>query len=196
MLLTLLLLSLLATAPAQAPAQFQVACRTTSGNFTLAIHRDWAPRGADRFYQLVRAHYYRGNAFYRVLPGFVAQWGLSPDPEVTARWQRQRIPDDPVKVSNRKGTITFADSGKNSRTTVVFINLKDNPRLDRQGFAPFGAVSAGMDTVMGLEGGYGDAPPRGHGPDPRLIVSEGAAYLTRQFPRLDVLYGCTVAGTH
>ncbi|MGH9477349.1 MAG: peptidylprolyl isomerase [Terriglobales bacterium] len=185
-----------AMAAAQAPAEYQVSCRTTSGSFTLAVHRAWAPHGADRFYQLLQAHFYQGNAFYRVIPGFVAQWGLSPDPAVTARWQTRRIPDDPVRVSNRKGAITFADSGRNTRTTVVFINLKDNLRLDKLGFAPFGEVIAGMDTVSELDGSYGGGPPGGHGPDPGLIVKEGAAYLTRQFPRLDVLYGCAVTDTH
>ncbi|MGH9485981.1 MAG: peptidylprolyl isomerase [Terriglobales bacterium] len=183
-----------AQAARQPPANYRVQCRTTSGNFTLAIHRAWAPRGASRFYALLAAHYYQGSAFYRVIPGFVAQWGLSPDPAVSARWQRRRIPDDPVRVSNRKGTISFADSGRNSRTTVVFINLRNNRDLDKKGFAPFGEVVAGMETVMELDGSYGDGPPRGQGPNPELIEREGAAYLTREFPRLDVIYGCRVEG--
>jgi|GEM_PF-1446651 len=185
---------LLLTAAAQAPAVYTAACRTTGGNFTLTIHRDWAPRAADRFYELLSAHYYAGNAFYRVVPGFVVQWGLSPTPALSQAWRKRTIPDDPVTHSNRAGTISFAASGRNSRTTEVFINLADHPALDKQGFAPFGEVTAGLSTVRELEGGYGDGPPRGHGPDPRLILSQGAAYLTHFFPRLDILYGCEIAG--
>lgn len=182
--------------PAQmAPAAYQVSCRTTGGNFTLRLHRDWAPQAADRFYTLVEAHYYQGNAFYRVVPGFVVQWGLSPQPSVSQAWRKRTIPDDPVRHSNRAGTISFAASGPHSRTTEVFINLADHPQLDKQGFAPFGEVIAGLGTVRELEGAYGDTPPRGHGPDPRLILSQGAAYLTRHFPRLDVIYACVVDAT-
>lgn len=187
-----LLLVCLPILAAQAPPNFQVTCHTTGGDFTLAIHRAWAPQGVDRFYQLLEAHYYRGNAFYRVLPGFVAQWGLSPDPAANAYWSRRRIPDDPVRQSNTRGTITFADSGRNTRTTVVFIDLKNNPRLDKSGFAPMGKVVAGMSVVDELDGSYGDGPPYGHGPDARLIAKQGAAYLTRNFPRLDVIYSCQV----
>lgn len=180
-------LALLACAQ-QAPPAYRVAFHTTAGDFTVEVHRDWAPRGADRFYQLVAAGYYNGDAFYRVIPGFVAQWGLSPDPATTARWRKSYFPDDPVAHSNTAGTITFAAAGKNTRTTEVFINLRDNPRLDKSGFAPFGEVVEGLATVRELDGDYGDTPPNGHGPDPGLIAKYGAAYLTRLFPRLDVIY--------
>jgi peptidyl-prolyl cis-trans isomerase A (cyclophilin A) len=181
-----------AQTPPPAPPLYQAHCRTTSGSFTLTLHRDWAPLAADRFYQLLEAHYYQGNAFYRVVPGFVVQWGLSPNPALSQAWRRRTLPDEPVRHSNRAGTISFAAAGKNTRTTEVFINLADHPQLDKLGFAPFGEVTEGLATVRGLEGGYGDGPPRGHGPDPRLIMTQGAAYLTRNFPRLDVLYGCDV----
>ncbi|MGH9392634.1 MAG: peptidylprolyl isomerase, partial [Terriglobales bacterium] len=179
---------------AQAPAAaiYQVACHTTGGDFTLQIHRGWAPHGADRFHELVASGYYSGNAFYRVVRGFVAQWGLSPNPADSARWRRQPIPDDPVLHSNLEGTISFAANGPRSRTSEVFINLRDNHRLDGSGFAPFGQVVAGMATVRELSSEYGDTPPGGHGPDPRLVYSRGADYLTRQFPRLDVIYYCRV----
>ncbi|MGH9468500.1 MAG: peptidylprolyl isomerase [Terriglobales bacterium] len=193
-LMPLVLLGSMLLAPRawpQAPADFRVACHTTAGDFTLAIHRAWAPHAADRFFALLGAHYYVGNAFYRVVPGFIVQWGLNPNPQVTALWRR-RIPDDPVRVSNTKGTIAFADAGRNTRTTVVFINLRDNRSLDKRGFVPFGQVVAGMDVLTQLDGSYGDSPPEGHGPDPRLILKYGAAYLTRDFPRLDVIYGCRV----
>jgi peptidyl-prolyl cis-trans isomerase A (cyclophilin A) len=184
---------LAAQAQPQAPSLYQARCRTTSGAFTLTLHRDWAPRAADRFYQLLQAHYYQGNAFYRVVPGFVVQWGLNPTPALSQAWRKRTLPDDPVRHSNLAGTISFAAAGRNTRTTEVFINLADHPQLDKLGFAPFGEVTEGLATVRGLEGGYGDGPPRGHGPDPHLIMTQGAAYLTRNFPRLDVLYGCDVA---
>jgi len=176
----------------QGQGEYQVQCHTTSGDFTVAVHRAWAPLGADRFHELVASGYYSGNAFYRVIRGFVAQWGLSPNPAESARWRKLPIPDDPVKHSNLAGTISFAANGPRSRTAEVFINLGDNARLDKSGFAPFGEVVAGMDTVRELSSEYGDGPPQGHGPDPRKVFSEGAAYLTAQFPRLDVIYACRV----
>ena len=187
---------LAAQAPAAAPPPprvVPVACHTTAGNFTLTVVPAWAPRGARRFLHLVALRYYDGNAFYRVVSGFVAQWGLNPDPRVTAQWLHRTIPDDPVRHANTAGTIAFADSGKNSRTTQVFINLGDNRRLDKLGFAPFGEVTAGMGNVRLLASNYGDAPPRGHGPDQAYIIKFGALYLTRYFPRLDVIYSCRVA---
>lgn len=174
-------------ADAPAPAVYDVVIRTTSGSFRLEIHRDWAPHEADRFHTLVAQGYYTGNAFFRVLRGFVAQWGLSPDPRASAAWARRPIPDDPPKMSNLAGTISFAASGPHSRTTEVFINLGNNSRLDKQGFAPFGRVVAGWETVAGLEAGYGEQPSQ------KLILAQGAAYLTRAFPRLDVIYAATLA---
>jgi len=171
-----------------APAIFSVAFHTTNGDFILQVHRDWAPRGADRFYTLVTSGYYQGNAFFRVLPHFVAQWGLSPTPALSAAWNQRRLPDDPVRQSNLRGRVSFAASGPNSRTTQVFVNLANNPRLDKLGFAPFGEVTTGMATVETLAADYGDSPPGGHGPDPHRILTQGAAYLTSAFPRLDVIY--------
>lgn len=180
--------SVAAQGRAQAPAQYDVAFRTTAGNFTLEIHRDWAPRAADRFYELTASGYFTGAAFFRVVAGFVAQWGLSPDPRRSAYWEARPIPDDPVRVSNTAGTITFAASGPNSRTSQVFINLGDNHRLDAKGFAPFGRVKAGWTVVRELESEYGERP------DQRQILKQGAAYLTRNFPGLDIIYSASVGG--
>jgi peptidyl-prolyl cis-trans isomerase A (cyclophilin A) len=182
-----------AAPPAQAPPTVAVACRTTAGSFTITVHPGWAPRGARRFLQLVALHYYDGNAFYRVISGFVAQWGLNPDPKVTAQWLHRAIPDDPVRQSNTAGRVSFATSGKNTRTTEVFVNLGDNRRLDRMGFAPFGEVTAGLGRVKLLDSEYGDVPPNGHGPVAAYIIRFGALYLTRYFPRLDVIYSCRSA---
>jgi cyclophilin family peptidyl-prolyl cis-trans isomerase len=170
-----------------------VACRSTAGSFTITVHPDWAPRGARRFLHLVALHYYDGNAFYRVIPGFVAQWGLSPDPKITAPWLNRKIPDDPVRTGNTEGRVSFATSGRNSRTTEVFVNLGDNRRLDRMGFAPFGEVTSGMRNLRLLDSEYGDVPPHGRGPLPADIIRFGALYLTHYFPRLDVIYSCRVA---
>ncbi|HWG38487.1 MAG TPA: peptidylprolyl isomerase [Terriglobales bacterium] len=178
--------------PRLSPQQYQVGCHTTSGDFTIAVHREWAPHGADRFYELVASGYYSGNALYRVIAGFVAQWGLSPNPADSARWRKKPIPDDAVAHSNLAGTIAFAANGPRSRTAEVFINLRDSKQLDKLGFAPFGEVIGGMDTVREFSSAYGDGPPHGHGPDPRLVFSQGAAYWTAHFPRLDVIYYCRV----
>lgn len=179
-------LLLAAQAAVRAPDLYTVEFRTTAGNFSVQVHRDWAPLAADRFYQLVRSGYYTGDTFYRVVPGFVAQWGLSPDPRRSAYWQQRPMADDPVRVSNSAGTITYAASGPHSRTSQVFINLGDNKRLDKQGFAPFGRVVAGWSVVRELESEYGERP------DQRQILSHGAAYLTRNFPRLDVIYAASI----
>jgi peptidyl-prolyl cis-trans isomerase A (cyclophilin A) len=175
-----------------APAQFDVGFHTTAGDFVIEVQRDWAPHAADRFYSLVRNGYYNGNAFYRVVDRFVAQWGLNPDPLVTAVWVHRTIPDDPVLLSNMAGTVSFAALGRDTRTTQVFINLANNNRLDKLGFAAFGRVVSGMAVALRLAGDYGDGPPQGSGPDQAKIVAEGATYLTRNFPRLDVIYSATL----
>src|SRR5579875_2956924 len=132
------------TAPLKpSPAQYKVRLETSKGDVLLLVHRDWSPLGADRFYELTNAHYYDGNYFFRALRGFVVQWGINGDPQVTKRWSTQAIPDDPPKVSNKIGTVVFATAGPNSRTTQVFINLADNSRLDPQGFTPFAEVIQG-----------------------------------------------------
>ena len=169
----------------QAPATFKAKFATTKGDFVVEVTRAWAPLGADRFYNLVKNHFYDGAAFFRVLPGFVAQFGLSPRPEVSRVWASATIKDDPVTQSNLQGYLTFATAGPNTRTTQLFINLADNKALDRMGFAPFGKVIEGMDVVQNFYSGYGEGAPRGNGPDQGRITNEGKAYLDKSFPRLD-----------
>ncbi|HVA64514.1 MAG TPA: peptidylprolyl isomerase [Terriglobales bacterium] len=170
---------------AAAPALYQVTFTTTRGPIVIAVHRAWAPRGADRFYYLARHDFYNGAAFFRVVPRFVVQWGLGPDPQINMAWDQANIPDDPVIKSNTRGMVTYAMGGPNSRTTQVYINLGNNARLDKLGFAPFGQVTQGMDVVDQLYAGYGDGAPRGHGPSQRRLQHEGAAYLQKNFPKLD-----------
>lgn len=167
----------------QAPDQFQVLFRTSAGDFTVEVQRDLAPKGADRFYNLVRHGFYDDQRFFRVLPGFVAQWGMHGNPEVNAQWHAATIPDDPVKGSNTAGTITFAKTNApNSRTTQLFINLGDNSAgLDRQGFAPFGRVVDGMEAVQAINSKYGQRPDQGQ------IGKRGNEYLKAEFPELDYI---------
>ena len=174
-----------ATQPVQSPAVYRVKFETSKGPFVVEVHRDWAPRGADRFCELIAAKYYDGLYFFRVIKGFVAQWGIHKDPAVMARWSAMAIPDDPVTQSNIRGTITFATSGPNTRTTEPFINLADNKRLDTKGFAPFGKVVEGMDVVDKLYSGYGDGPPQGEGVDQTKAEAQGNEYIEGRFPRLD-----------
>ena len=167
---------------AKAPAVYSVSFATTKGTFVVTVRRAWAPRGADRFYNLVRAHFFDGVTFFRVVKGFVVQFGISPTPAVAAAWQSAVIPDDPVKTSNVAGTITFADAGPNTRTTQVFVNLGDNSSsLDTRGFSPFGKVTSGMGVVDKLYGGYGEQPTG----DQQQIAQQGDAFLKKYFPRLD-----------
>ena len=170
---------------AQAPATFKAKFTTTKGDFVVEVTRAWAPLGADRFYNLVKNHFFDGASFFRVLPGFVAQFGLSPRPEVSRVWAAANIKDDPVKQSNLTGYLTFATAGPNTRTTQLFINLADNRNLDSMGFAPFGKVVEGMDVVEKFYSGYGEGAPGGNGPDQGRITNEGKAYLDKSFPRLD-----------
>lgn len=170
-----------------APEQFRAQFNTTKGNFVILVHRDWAPLGADRFYELMKMHFYDHNYFFRVLPGFVVQWGINGDPDVAKDWSVLTIKDDPFKVSNRRGTVTFATAGPNSRTTQIFINLNDNTRLDGQGFTPFGEISEGMNVVENLYSGYGEGAPNGPGPDQKAIKDIGNAYLEEHFPRMDYI---------
>lgn len=170
---------------ATAPDTFRVAFRTSEGRFLVEVRRAWAPRGADRFYNLVRHGFYDGVRFFRVLEGFVAQFGISGDPRISRAWEDATIADDPVRHENVRGTLSFATSGRDSRTTQVFINLGDNGRLDDMGFAPFGQVVEGMDVVGSLYAGYGEGAPRGQGPRQDRIQSEGNEYLKAEFPELD-----------
>jgi peptidyl-prolyl cis-trans isomerase A (cyclophilin A) len=172
----------------KAPDVFRAKFTTTKGVFVVEVTRAWAPQGADRFYNLVKHHFYDQASFFRVLKSprpFMAQFGINADPKVNAVWQTADIKDDPVTKSNTRGMITFATGGPNTRTTQVFINFGDNNRLDGMGFSPFGAVVEGMDVVDNLYGDYGEGAPSGRGPEQGRIQSEGKAYLDKDFPKLD-----------
>lgn len=170
----------------QAPAVFRARFETTKGPFVIEVHRDWAPLGADRFYNLVRGGFYDGERFFRTVPKFVVQWGISPDPAVNEAWgETSRIQDDPVKQTNTRGFVTFAKGGPNTRTTQIYVNMADNSRLDKTGFAPFGSVVTGMDVFEKLYSEYGEIVPRGKGPDQKQLREQGEAYLVREFPLLD-----------
>lgn len=178
----------------KAPDDFKAVFHTTKGNFTVEVTRALAPNGADRFYNLAKSGYFTDIAFFRVVPGFMVQFGIHGNPDVAAKWQNANIADDPVKGSNTRGTITFATAGPNTRTTQLFINFADNAGLDNQGFAPFGKVVDGMNVVDKINGEYGDGPPGGSGPDQGRIQSEGNAYLKKNFPNLDYIKSVTVTG--
>jgi peptidyl-prolyl cis-trans isomerase A (cyclophilin A) len=176
----------------KAPEQYKVKFVTTRGEFTLAVTRAWAPLGADRFYNLVKHHFYDNASVFRVVPGFVAQFGISANPPVTTAWRGTDIKDDPVTQSNKKGYITFATSGPNTRTTQVFINLVDNARLDRMGFAPFGVVEdKGMNVVEMFYDQYGDES----GPDQPKIESQGKPYVDKGWPKLDTIKSASLLTT-
>jgi cyclophilin family peptidyl-prolyl cis-trans isomerase len=177
-------------ASATAPDSFQVEFQTSRGPFTVAVTRALSPHGADRLYQLVTSGYFKDVRFFRVLPGFVAQFGMSGDPKVNARWAADTIPDEPVKETNARGTLVFAKGGPNSRANQFFINLADNTRLDGMGFPPFGRVVSGMSVVDSIYAGYGEQPEQA------LITARGNDYLERAFPKLDYIKSATiVAGT-
>ncbi len=182
----------------KAPESYRVKLTTTKGDIVIEVTRSWAPLGADRFYNLVKHHYYDQAAFFRVLKEprpFVAQFGINADPKINAAWHQPdaNIKDDPVTQSNTRGTLTFATSGPNTRTTQLFINLGDNKFLDSNGFSPFGRVVEGMEVVDQLYGGYGEGAPNGRGPDQNRIQAEGKAYLDKSFPSLDrILAGVIV----
>jgi peptidyl-prolyl cis-trans isomerase A (cyclophilin A) len=174
------------------PEVYRVNLDTTKGAIVVEVTRAWAPRGADRFYELVQKKFYDGGRFYRVVPRFVVQFGLKGDPATDRTWSQISIPDDPVKQNNVRGTLSFAMAGPASRTTQVFVNLQDNTRLDGMGFAPFAKVVSGMEVVEQLYKFYGDAPPSGVGPEQSRIREEGNEYLERYFPRLDYIKTATV----
>jgi peptidyl-prolyl cis-trans isomerase A (cyclophilin A) len=177
---------------AKAPATYQVKFTTTKGDFVLSVTRAWAPLGADRFYNLVRHHFYDNTSFFRVLKGFVVQWGISAYPPVSAAWSHAPIKDDPVVQSNLRGYITYAMGGPNTRTTQVFINLVDNKRLDSMGFSAFGQVTEGMDVVEALYAGYGEGGPDGQGPEQDKIERLGKPYLDKGFDKLDSIKTTTL----
>lgn len=177
---------------AQAPAVYWTKFDTTKGSFVIKVTRDWAPIGADRFYNLVKNGYYNNASFFRVIPSFIVQFGISADPNISAVWHDANIQDDPVKQSNAPGTVTFATAGPGTRTTQVFINLANNASLDGKGFSPFGAVVDGMNVAQSFYSGYGEGAPMGSGPDQQLIQSQGEAYLAAQFPKLDHIKSAAV----
>jgi homoserine O-acetyltransferase/O-succinyltransferase len=178
---------------ASVPDVYSVTIATTKGAFTLEIHRDWAPRGADRFYELVRAHYFDDSRFFRVVPNYIAQFGIAGNPAVASAWREKTIPDDPVRESNARGTIAYAMTGPGARSTELYINLADNRRLDAQGFAPIGLVSAGMDVVDSLYSGYGEASGGGmRAGHQSPLFESGNAWLDEHFPKLDKLLSATV----
>lgn len=175
---------------AKAPETYKVRFTTTKGDFVVQVTRAWAPMGADRFYNLVKNGFFTDVSFFRVLPGFVAQFGLSPYPAVSRVWKMANLTDDPVRESNRRGTLSFATAGPNTRTTQIFINLNDNVRLDQMGFSPFALVTEGMDVVDKFYTGYGDGPPSG--PDQGQIQTEGKPYLDKAFPNLDSIKSAVI----
>jgi peptidyl-prolyl cis-trans isomerase A (cyclophilin A) len=168
------------------PDVFKVDFDTSKGPVVIEVHRDWAPLGADRFYELVKSGYFDGGRFFRVVPGFVVQFGIAGEPANTAKWKDKNLTDDPVKQSNTAGMVTFATAGPNTRTTQLFINLADNARLDGLGFAPFGKVLSGMDAVQGITSQYGEQPVQ------PLIEQQGNVYLQKEFPQLDYIKKATV----
>jgi cyclophilin family peptidyl-prolyl cis-trans isomerase len=172
-----------------APAEFRVRLETSRGAVVIEVHRDWAPQGADRFYDLVRRRYYDGNRFFRVIAGRWAQFGINGNPALSARWRERVLPDDPPRQSNRRGTVAFAFAVPNGRTTQVFVNLGDNAdRLDGQGFAPFGRVVEGMDAMDALYADYGETSGGGiRAGHQESLFTGGNAYLARAFPRLDYI---------
>jgi peptidyl-prolyl cis-trans isomerase A (cyclophilin A) len=166
----------------KAPATFKANFDTSKGAFVIEVHRDWAPNGADRFYNLVKNGFYDDCRFFRVVPNFMVQFGINGDPKISAVWYSARMPDDPVKQSNKRGYVTFAMAGPNTRTTQLFINFADNTSLDKQGFSPFGQVDdAGMKVVDKIYSGSGEKPNQG------AIQQQGNAYLNQEFPKLDYI---------
>jgi peptidyl-prolyl cis-trans isomerase A (cyclophilin A) len=175
-----------------APDTFKARFDTTKGPITVTVTRADAPNGADRFYNLVRSGFFKDIAFFRVIPGFMCQFGIHGDPKVSAAWHNANIADDPVKASNTRGAITFATAGPNTRTTQLFINFGDNSQLDHSGFAPFGKVTEGMDVVDKINGEYGEGAPGGRGPNQGQIQAEGNAFLKKDFPNLDYIKSAVI----
>lgn len=182
-----------AAATEKAPESFQVNFDTTKGKFTVDVTRAWSPNGADRFYNLVKLGFYDDVAFFRVLDGFVAQFGIHGDPAVMTAWRDAKIGDDPVTQTNKRGSVVFATGGPNTRTTQLFINFGNNANLDGMGFSPFGTVTEGMEVVDSLYKDYGEGAPRGMGPDQGSLQERGNAYLKESFPKLDYVKTATIA---
>ena len=179
---------------AKAPDLYKAQFTTTRGDFVVEVHREWAPLGADRFYNLVKNGYFTNAAFFRVVPGFIVQFGLNANPAVNKVWMNANIKDDPVMGSNKRGTLVFATAGPNTRTTQLFINFGDNSAsLDKQGFAPFGEVVSGMDVVDKLYSGYGEIYGGKSNFELGRFMSDGNAYLTKALPKLDYIKAATIA---
>jgi peptidyl-prolyl cis-trans isomerase A (cyclophilin A) len=174
----------------KAPDTYKAKFTTTKGDFVVEVTRAWAPLGADRFYNLVKNGFYNDCELFRVVPGFVVQFGINGDPKISAPWAHANIPDDPVTQSNKQGTITYATAGPNTRTTQVFVNLGDNSRLDAQGFTPFGAVVEGMDVIEKFDSEYDDQPTGAQG----QIEGQGNAFLKSSYPNLDVIKTAVIVG--
>jgi len=170
---------------ATAPETFKARFKTSKGEFVVQVTRAFAPNGADRFYNLIKNGFYDGTRFFRVVSGFMVQWGIHGDPAISAAWRSANIKDDPPTQSNTRGMITFATAGPNTRTTQLFINFVDNSRLNEMGFAPFGKVVEGMDVVDKLYAGYGEGAPGGRGPDQGRLQAQGNVYLSAEFPLMD-----------
>ncbi len=182
-----------AKATAQAPEKFRVQLDTTKGPVVIEVVRAWSPKGADRFYNLVKLGFYTDIAFFRVIDGFMAQFGIHGNPAVSAKWRDAKITDDPVKQSNLRGFVSYAMAGPNTRTTQLFINYADrNRQLDASGFSPFGRVIQGMENIDNLYSGYGEGAPSGRGPNQGLVQTQGNAYLRKSFPNLDYIKSATV----
>jgi peptidyl-prolyl cis-trans isomerase A (cyclophilin A) len=197
--LTALCIAMAACGPTEAPKQaeapkkdqpapdvFKINFDTSKGAVVIEVHKDWAPIGAQHLYELVNRGFYDGDRFFRVTKSYV-QFGVNGDPQVSGIWSTANVRDDPVKQSNTKGMVSYAKIGPNSRTTQLFVNRRDNTDLDKQGFAPVGQVVVGMDVMESLYDAYGDMPPRGQGPDPSKIETQGNSYLESRFPRLDFI---------
>jgi peptidyl-prolyl cis-trans isomerase A (cyclophilin A) len=176
----------------QAPATYKARFDTSKGVFVIEVTRAWAPQGADRFYNLVKNGFYDNVRFFRVISGFMVQFGIHGNPKIQAPWRTARIQDDPVRQSNTRGIVTYAMAGPNTRTTQVFINFGDNAALDRQGFSPFGRVISGMNVVEALNAEYGEGAPQGRGPNQARVQMEGNAYLQKEFGRLDFVRKATI----
>jgi len=178
-----------------APDSFRVDLETSKGKMTITARRAWAPHGVDRFYYLTKHHYYDSTYFFRVIENFVAQVGISGQPKVNTAWQARRIPDDLVRHPNTRGTIAFASEGPNTRTVQLFINLRDNPKLDTYGggFPPIAEVTDGMNVAQSLFDGYGEGPPSGLGPRQEMLMDQGNEYVRHFFPKLDLIVRATIA---
>ncbi|MBZ5520678.1 MAG: peptidylprolyl isomerase [Acidobacteriia bacterium] len=178
---------------ASAAGVFRVKIETSAGAFVIEAHRDWAPHGVERFHELVRAGYFDDSRFFRIVPGFIAQFGIAGDPKVATAWRNRTIPDDPVVQHNQRGYMSYAMTGPDTRSTQIYINLADNSRLDAQGFAPFAKVVEGMEVVDKLYSGYGENSGGGmRAGKQQKMFEEGNAWLDREFPRLDKLMRATM----